>query len=35
MVAFSVSDLNGMIYWLTPWSERKKAAVTDPVRPPP
>jgi hypothetical protein len=32
-VALNVSDLNGMIYWLTPWAERKK--VNDPVRPPP
>src|SRR5262245_10415654 len=29
-VALNVSDLNGMIYWLTPWAERKK--VNDPVR---
>ena len=35
MVAFSVSDLNGMIYWLTPWANRKKVDVTDPARPPP
>jgi len=32
-VALNVSDVNGMIYWLTPWAERRK--VTDPGRPPP
>ena len=31
MVALTVSDVNGMIYWLTPWAERKK--VSDPERP--
>ncbi|HUM13520.1 MAG TPA: patatin-like phospholipase family protein [Myxococcaceae bacterium] len=34
-VALSVSDLNGMIYWLTPWAERKKVTVTDLGRPEP
>ena len=34
-VALSVSDVNGMLYWLTPWAERKKLTVTDPARPPP
>jgi len=32
-VALSVSDVNGMLYWLTPWAERKPVDVTDPVRP--
>ena len=32
-VALSVSDVNGMLYWLTPWVERKK--VSDPARPEP
>ena len=32
-VALSISDLNGMLYWLTPWVERKK--VSDPARPEP
>ncbi len=34
-VALSISDLNGMVYWLTPWAERKKVTVTDPARPAP
>jgi hypothetical protein len=34
-VALSLSDVNGMIYWLTPWAERRKVEVTDPVRPTP
>ena len=34
-IALTVSDLNGMLYWLTPWAERKPLDVTDPVRPPP
>ena len=34
-VALSVSDVNGMLYWLTPWAERKPVDVTDPVRPTP
>jgi len=32
-VAISVSDVNGMIYWLTPWAERKPVGVSDPARP--
>ncbi|HET9158450.1 MAG TPA: hypothetical protein VFN91_17375, partial [Myxococcaceae bacterium] len=35
LVALSVSDVNGMIYWLTPWADRKPVDVTDPARPPP
>ena len=34
LVALSVSDVNGMIYWLTPWADRKPV-VSDPARPPP
>ena len=34
MVAISLSDVNGMLYWLTPWADRK-APVSDPARPPP
>ena len=34
MVAINVSDVNGMIYWLTPWADRKPVSVTDPARPP-
>jgi predicted acylesterase/phospholipase RssA len=34
-VALNVSDLNGMVYWLTPWAERKKLDLSDPARPPP
>ncbi|HVP61310.1 MAG TPA: patatin-like phospholipase family protein [Myxococcaceae bacterium] len=34
-VALSVSDVNGMIYWLMPWAERRKVTVTDPARPAP
>ena len=34
-VALTASDVNGMIYWLTPWAPRKAVDVTDPVRPPP
>jgi hypothetical protein len=32
-VALSVSDVNGMIYWLTPWADRKRVLVSDPARP--
>jgi len=35
LVALSVSDVNGMIYWLTPWADRKPVDVTDPARPRP
>jgi hypothetical protein len=35
LVALSASDLNGMIYGLTPWAERRKVTVTDPARPAP
>jgi len=34
-VALSVSDVNGMIYWLTPWADRKPVDVTAPARPTP
>ena len=34
-VALSASDLNGTIYWLTPWAPRKPVLVTDPARPTP
>ena len=34
-VALTASDVNGMLYWLTPWAERKRVDVTDPARPPP
>ena len=34
-VALSVSDVNGMIYWLAPWAERPKPVVSDPARPAP
>ena len=33
-LALSVSDLNGMLYWLTPSADRRKVDVTDPERPP-
>ena len=35
LVALSVSDVNGMIYWLTPWAERKPVEVSAPARPQP
>ena len=34
-VAFSFSDVNGMLYWLTPWADRKPVDVSDRARPPP
>ncbi len=30
-VALTISDVNGMLYWLTPWAPREK--VNDPGRP--
>ena len=30
-VALNVSDLNGMVYWLTPWAERKKLDLSNPA----
>ena len=32
-VAVSFSDVNGMVYWLTPWADRKPVDVTVPARP--
>jgi hypothetical protein len=29
-VALTIADLNGMLYWLTPWAPREK--VSDPAR---
>ncbi|HZW87976.1 MAG TPA: hypothetical protein VFF12_02760, partial [Myxococcaceae bacterium] len=34
LVALSVSDVNGMIYWLTPWADRTPPEVSAPARPP-
>jgi len=30
LVALSLSDVNGMIYWLTPWAPRKPPEVSVP-----
>jgi hypothetical protein len=30
MLTLSVSDVNGMVYWLTPWADRKPAEVSVP-----